>query len=223
MKRKQNQHHLDMIWLRKMPIFILKIKFGGIYRIGIKKPFYSGNIWRFIFDRELIIKNRIKFNINMTYAEDEIFIYHVCRYLDFKKHLYFDDIVYHYRIRPTSLTHKSKYNKLQEHCKSMLILSEEYKRCLNEKNYPKLLERTTYDRYRVAVATVLWDNAMLQEKSSPKIILELKKRELYPYSFCMKLLKIKDLKTMLVNYNKFLFNILSYYKAFCFLRKLVKK
>lgn len=138
----------------------------------------------------------------------------MCRYLDFEKHLYFDDIVYHYRMRQSSLTHKSIYNKLKEHCKSMLMLSEEYKRCLNEKNYPRLLERTTYDRYRVAVATVLWDNAILQEESSKKIIFELKKRELYPYGFYMKLLKIKDLKIMFVNYNKFLFNIPSYYKLF---------
>lgn len=195
----------------------------GGYRTGIKKSFYSGNIWRFIFDRELIINNRIKFNINMTYAEDELFIYHVCRYLDFEKHLYFDEIVYHYRIRQSSLTHQSKYNKLQQHYKSMFMLGEEYKRCLNEKNYPKLLEGTTYDRYRVAVATILWDNAILQEESSKKIIFELKKRGLYPYGFCMKLLNLKDLKTMLVNYNKFLFNIASYYKLFYFLRKLVKK
>lgn len=126
-------------------------------------------------------------------------------------------------MRPSSVTHRSKQDKVQEHWKSMLMLAEEYKRCLNGNKVPKQLERTTYNRYRIAVATILWDKAMLQRESSQKVISDLKNRGLYPYGFYMALLAKKDFKTMAVNYSKFLFNLQAYYKLFYFIVKLVTR
>lgn len=60
-KVKSASFRYDMVEENATVNFENKNFSGGEYRTGIKKPFYSGNIWRFIFDRELIINNGIKF------------------------------------------------------------------------------------------------------------------------------------------------------------------
>lgn len=156
----------------------------------------------------------MRFNTSMKYAEDELFVYHLCRFLNFDKHLYVNNVVYNYRQNPSSAVHKNKKVKLREHYESMMIMAQEYKECLKLSNLSSYMRKTTKNRYKYAVSNALYDCLFINDgRKSKDILNDLRARGVYPYGFQCELLKIKAPKTMLVNYLKFFFSVSIYYRV----------
>lgn len=190
---------------------------------GSNQPFYSGNVWRFIIRRDFILSNHIRFKTGMRYAEDELFLYHVCRFLDFSKHIYIDDVIYNYRNRPTSAVHEKQSVKLKIHYADMIEMALEYKRCLEQDELSGMMYKMTKSRLKYAVSNALLDAMLLADRRPRDVIAELKQKGLYPYGLHFEMLRFKKPKTMLVNYVKFLFPVSLYYIIVCKIRKITKR
>lgn len=190
---------------------------------GRSKPFYSGNIWRFIVSREFLNKNNIRFKAGMRYAEDELFLYHICRFLNFKDHIYIDEIFYNYRMRASSAVHQKRDIRLRAHYKDMVEMAQEYKQYLQDETLSKEMQKSTLSRYRYAVSNAMQDALILGEQKPTEVLAELRKKGLYPFGFMIELLKPKRPKTMAVNYGKFFYSIPIYYSIAYKVNQLLKK
>lgn len=189
---------------------------------GKNKPFYSGNIWRFVFRRELITKNNIRFKVGMKYAEDELFIYHVCRFLNFDEHIYINEVLYNYRMRSTSAVHKKKEIRLREHYVDMVEMAKEYRLCLASDTLSHVLRVETKKRMQYAVSNALQDALIIGERKPKAVLDELRQNGLYPYGLNFRMLRITDTKTMLVNYMKFFYPCAQYYIGVYRIRQILK-
>lgn len=190
---------------------------------GRAKPFYSGNIWRFILRRDFLNDYQIRFKPGMRYAEDELFLYHVCRHLDFRQHIYISDVFYNYRMRATSAVHTQRAIRLNAHYADMVSMALEYKPYRTDKTLSAPMRRSTRARYQYAVSNALQDALLLGERPPREVLAELREKGLYPYGLMWGLLKPKHPKTMLVNYMKFLYTVPLYYIGIYKLRHLQKK
>ncbi len=179
---------------------------------GRKKPFYSGNVWRFLLKRDFLNQHNIRFKAGMRYAEDELFLYHVCRHLNFCQHIYITEVFYNYRSRPTSAVHQKRQGRLARHYGDMVAMAQEYKEILNGEALSRHLRTDTKRRMQYAVSNAMQDALLLGEREPSEVIDELKEKGLYPFGICVRLLKIKHPKTMLVNYSKLLYSIPLYYR-----------
>lgn len=190
---------------------------------GKKQPFYNGNAVCFILNREFLNKNNIRFRTGMRYAEDELFIYHVCRYLDFNQHIYISEVFYNYRMRSTSAVHTKRDVRLKAHYVDMVEMALEYKQYLQDTTLSPAMLKSTSNRYKYAVSNALQDALLVGEREPREVLSELREKGLYPYGFMMELLKPKHLKTMAVNYMKFLYSVPQYYICVYKLRRILKK
>ena len=181
---------------------------------GIKRPFYSGNIWRFIIRKDIVIENGIRFHEQMSYAEDELFLYHICLHIDFPKHLYYEEPLYAYRTRSTSATHRKYEEKALAHTNSMFYLAKDIKRQIDLGIMSEERKRDSFMRYRIAIATYLWDR-MLEQKKPTETLSFLRSEGMYPFGIEWRLLRPKMLKTMVINYIKLPFSWEWYYKLIC--------
>ena len=103
--------------------------FNSIKKMIFESDYVRGYIWNKFFDLKVIKDNNIKFNENIHFCEDMIFV------LDFlnctKKIIYINEIGYNYRMRRNSVTINffnkknvsilGAYNYLLEHCKESEI------------------------------------------------------------------------------------------------------
>ena len=190
---------------------------------GRSKPFYSGNIWRFLVSREFLNKNNIRFKAGMRYAEDELFLYHICRFLDFKDHIYIDEIFYNYRMRASSAVHQKRDIRLRAHYEDMVEMALEYKQYLQDEALSKEMQKSTLNRYRYAVSNAMQDALILGERKPTEVLAELREKGLYPFGFMVELLKPKHPKTMAVNYGKFFYSIPIYYSIAYKVTQMLKK
>lgn len=84
----------------------------------------SGNcltVWNKIIKRSFLLQNNIRFRLFKN-AED--FIFSLDIYLNTKKILFIDDILYNYRVVPTSHKHSENYNLLKNQFVSLSKLDE---------------------------------------------------------------------------------------------------
>ena len=168
------------------------------------------------------MENNLRFKAGMRYAEDELFVYHVCRFLDFQKHIYIHEIFYNYRMRATSAVHQKQSIRLKWHYTDMVGMALEYKQCLQDKTMSSAMRKSTLTRYKYAVSNALQDALILAERRPRDVLAELREKGLYPFGFMMELLKPKEPKTMAVNYMKFFYSVPLYYICVYKLRQIMK-
>lgn len=97
-------------------------KFGGMFILGV--------LWLHIFKREIIEKNRIRFNRDLHRCEDRLFSLTVILHSD--NILFVNDILYHYEVNEGSLSNKYDPLRWQQELAYLEGLKKEYQSCKNK-------------------------------------------------------------------------------------------
>lgn len=99
-------------------------RFGGMFILGV--------LWLHIFRREIIEKNRIKFNRDLHRCEDRLFT--LTSILYSQNILFIDDILYHYEVNDGSLSNKYDPQRWQQELAYLEGLKKVILEC-KDKNY----------------------------------------------------------------------------------------
>lgn len=182
------------------------------YELDIENKVYVANCpFTIIIKKFFLINNNIKFNTELSYAEDNLWRWYIGRIK--RKQISCSNPIYMYRTRSNSAMNSKSDEARYKHIKSMILLVSIYK----EENAQEIL--TSY-----ATEGILMDLIGLNDKKIRDEYLEkLKGLGYYPYKRINKHLKrqtsIKDQIRCLLQYpfpNEFyykcMYNVLKFYK-----------
>ena len=181
-------------------------------------------VWRWIVKSEILHKNEISFNIDMSYAEDALWVYYLERHL---KYFYYTNFqAYYCRIRNNSLLNTYNEEANNKKINSMIAMAKAYQSELNHIDCQdaSLLENTRIRKDMSAQAALI-QAALHKNRIQQKSILDdLVGMGLYPYKLIWYNLRPKKcLKQTLIGFSIFLFPIRSYYLFFCSFVSFIKK
>ena len=166
-----------------------------------------------IIKREYIKKHNIRFQTNMAYGEDTLFVF----YIRLFKHnlLYFDNVLYYYRQVPTSAM-LSKDAKAQERMfNSQLQMLNEYKRIIDDRN-PQLYcgDAKPRERYYWTIQNILFTLLRFEKKRRIEVFNMLKQGGHYPYPILWErlLYNSNHIKSFLINFFCLFFPLEWYYR-----------
>lgn len=170
--------------------------------------------WRCIVSRYFLLENNIRFNTNMQYGEDTLWIFFLKFFHCNIKEL--NSVFYYYRMNPTSVMHQ-KNTKLK-HFDSMYEMLKVYVSLYSEyKNKSSFDVKNLRCRIYWSIQNVLFDAIYCKSEKERKLILdELKAEELYPYPLQWNRISLKyGMKNFLVNMFSLLFPCKYYYQFIC--------
>lgn len=172
----------------------LPLKKGEIVEDESTKCYYDW-LWTRIFKREIIINSGVRFDVELSLAEDAMFCTKLDLYIETKD--FYDRIVYYYRRRENSLTtcnNKDKLDKLINTSRSFLELSKDEK-------YDKTFAMSVVYEH---LEPVMFCLAKMPRKEADVWIKKLKNLKLYPLK--NKPICERDLKNNEMNFDDYILN-----------------
>ena len=135
-----------------------------VIKLSLDCPAFGGYLWNKLFKREIIEKNHIRFNNDISFCEDLLFI--IQYVVNINKAIYIDECLYKYCENVTSLTsQKFSWNKISN-IKARMIIAEildEIGDSENKKIADRLLLEQTVFAYRQIKEKFKLDQKLLGE------------------------------------------------------------
>jgi glycosyltransferase involved in cell wall biosynthesis len=199
--------------------FLLSIEKDLKY--SLKNSAVSSNVvYGLITKAEIIQSNDIKFNEKMKYGEDTLFNYFLYLYME-RKWVKIDEILYFYRINPSSVMRKKDDRNRKKHCSDLIEMGRIYKKMYDDGN---ITDQRKYDETRrrqneaIQGALSILPDCSLGYKETLEM---LKKEGLYP---CKCKWLIKEARGFIAKIKsgvKYLIGFEWYYKVYYIMRKYV--
>lgn len=158
---------------------------------------FNINAYNHIASREYIILNQIRFPLGINEGEDQLFVFLLKffggKFCDIK------DIIYYYRMNPTSLSHTSNPEKHMANMIAMLDFYHNFK-ILNEGIGSKMALANLNERMQWTAANICSDAIYLDRQGCAETLKELKQKGYYPFPFLWRRLTLKyGIKVLLLN------------------------
>ena len=107
---------------------------------------YFSQIWKILIDRDIIITNNIKFDKNLSYGEDMLFIYNLLHKSNNFGYLAYCG--YNYYQSNDSVTHKQDISKVDKYIKDNLYIFNYFRKEMKD---DKLIYNRLYSKYNISM------------------------------------------------------------------------
>lgn len=174
-----------------------------------------------IITSSIITENNLRFNSQMKYGEDTLFMYYVFLYSPYTCWASIKEPIYNYRTNPQSAMHQTDMQSYSRHTKDLILMGHIYKNeYASNTGLDSFKLDNTYKRQHLAIMGAL----TIFPKSSldyTKTMQGLKDAGLYPFPFLMWHIKnTPGLKLKIVEFIKLFFKFEILYKIYyAFVRK----
>lgn len=184
----------------------------------VNKRKSANTVWNVLYLRQILIKQNIRFSLDMTHGEDTFFSYMYSLYSNDNRTIQIEGILYYYRKRIGSATNTKTIEMTEKYVYSMKAMAIKYKQTLDNGSVPKRITKEVQNRVKLSVAAAMFSAGRNKKYDSNKLISELKSFGLYPYQLYWGSLKPSvSFKHTVIEWIKFFFPFEPYYKLYTYI------